>query len=289
MPNRIIKESICTSDTTDKMTWFEEVFFYRLMVNADDFGRYDARPRILNARLFPLKNDIREDQIVNALYRLSLLDIVRVYIYDERPYLQLKTWSEHQQIRNKRSKYPEPSQSVAINFKQVNKDKITAKDFLAICNHLITNDSECCRNTIQSESNLNSKRIVCSEMTEPKKTQDSPAVLLMPLVSGEEFIVTEDVIAGWQELYPAVDILQELRKMVGWLDANPKRKKTSRGIKRFITNWLSKEQDNGGYQNRDNSKKIAPSANRFHNFDQRDYDFNQIEKKLLNKQIHKCT
>ena len=37
MPNRIIRESICTSDSVDKLSWFEEVLFYRLIVNCDDF------------------------------------------------------------------------------------------------------------------------------------------------------------------------------------------------------------------------------------------------------------
>ena len=33
--------------------------------------------------------------------------------------------------------------------------------------------------------------------------------------------------------------------MKGWLNANPKKKKTRSGINRFINNWLSREQDKG--------------------------------------------
>ena len=50
----------------------------------------------------------------------------------------------------------------------------------------------------------------------------------------------------WAELYPAVDIMQELRKMKGWLDSNPTKRKTKRGISRFINSWLARTQDNGG-------------------------------------------
>ena len=32
--------------------------------------------------------------------------------------------------------------------------------------------------------------------------------------------------------------------MKGWADANPSRRKTRGGIKRFINAWLAKEQDN---------------------------------------------
>ena len=34
--------------------------------------------------------------------------------------------------------------------------------------------------------------------------------------------------------------------MTGWLDANPKRRKTKAGIRSFITSWLAREQDRGG-------------------------------------------
>ena len=64
----------------------------------------------------------------------------------------------------------------------------------------------------------------------------------------------------WQELYPAVDILQELRKMKGWLLSHPKKRKTRRGIKGFITGWLAREQDKGGNgQSKFNVSPTRPS------------------------------
>ena len=47
MPNRIIKESIRTSDSINELNWFEEVLFYRLMVSCDDYGRFDGRIAII--------------------------------------------------------------------------------------------------------------------------------------------------------------------------------------------------------------------------------------------------
>ena len=55
MPNRILRETVCTSNSVDQLSWFEEVLFYRLIVNCDDFGRYDGRAAIIKNRLFPLK------------------------------------------------------------------------------------------------------------------------------------------------------------------------------------------------------------------------------------------
>ncbi len=72
-----------------------------------------------------------------------------------------------------------------------------------------------------------------------------PAVIGLPLNSGPDYQVTQPEIGEWSELYPAVDVLQELRKMRGWLVSSPKRRKTRSGIRKFINGWLSREQDRG--------------------------------------------
>lgn len=136
MPNRILKESICTSENVDKLSLFQETFFIRLMVNCDDFGRMDARPKILSSRLYPLK-DIKALQIEDALKALVSADLIILYESDGKPYLQMKTWEKHQQVRAKKSKYPSPNEGS--------------------CNQMISNEIKCPRNPIQSntESNTN--------------------------------------------------------------------------------------------------------------------------------------
>ena len=105
MPNRVLKESICTSENIDKLPAFAETFFYRLIVNCDDFGRMDARPKVLAARLFPLK-ELRVNQVEDALRKLTLAELVTLYEVDGKPFLQLNTWDRHQQKRAQNSKYP---------------------------------------------------------------------------------------------------------------------------------------------------------------------------------------
>lgn len=132
MPNRIIKESVCTSDTLDALSWFEEVVFYRLLVNCDDYGRFDGRAAVIRSRLFPLKNSVTEKSVRDAIHKLSTVGLVTLYEYEGRPYLQLVTWEKHQQVRAKKSKYPANDNT---------------------CNQLIADDCKCPRNPIQSESN----------------------------------------------------------------------------------------------------------------------------------------
>ncbi len=107
MPNRILKESITTSETIDGLSDAEEAFFYRLLVVCDDYGRMDARPAILRARLYPLRADSTPlEQVAHRLAALARAGLVAIYERDEKTYLQVATWSAHQQIRAKHSKYP---------------------------------------------------------------------------------------------------------------------------------------------------------------------------------------
>ena len=68
-------------------------------------------------------------------------------------------------------------------------------------------------------------------------------VINLPLVTGGEHPVTCGEVEQWQDLYPAVDVMQELREMRGWLLGNPRNRKTQAGILRFIQGWLRREQD----------------------------------------------
>ena len=76
------------------------------------------------------------------------------------------------------------------------------------------------------------------------ETSAQDVFISLPLVTGSgSFDVTFNYLNSLRQLYPAVDVEQEFRKMYGWLDSNPRNRKTSRGIKRFITSWLGRAQD----------------------------------------------
>ena len=69
---------------------------------------------------------------------------------------------------------------------------------------------------------------------------------VLTLNTGKDYPIYQDQVKEWGRLYPAVNIGQELKNMRGWLLANPTKRKTSRGILRFINSWLAKRQDAGG-------------------------------------------
>jgi hypothetical protein len=52
------------------------------------------------------------------------------------------------------------------------------------------------------------------------------------------------LVKQWQQAYPAVDVLSELRRMETWASANPVNRKSN--WQRFIVNWLTRAQDRAG-------------------------------------------
>lgn len=90
---------------------------------------------------------------------------------------------------------------------------------------------------------------VCGELPSsppPAKPDPSPlsiVVVRLPLVDGTEYPVMGRQVEELIALYPAVDVPQQLRNMRGWLMANPKNRKTKSGVMRFVTAWLSREQN----------------------------------------------
>lgn len=81
-----------------------------------------------------------------------------------------------------------------------------------------------------------------------------PPIIVMPCLKGEEYAVSKEDYEKDMESYPAVDVMQEYKKMKRWLESNQKNKKTKNGMPRFINNWLSKEQNRGGTRNNNASK-----------------------------------
>ena len=146
MGNRILKESIKTSDEIDQLSWFEYACFSRLIVTVDDYGRYYARPMMLKNVLFPLREDISTEAIADAIQHFAELDLIQVYTVNGKEYLQLTTWARHQTIRNKKSKFPGPEEQEACT---VDNNCIQLKSF----------ECKCSRNPIRIQSETESEFI----------------------------------------------------------------------------------------------------------------------------------
>ena len=136
LPNRIIKESICTSEDIAGLSMGAEILFYHLMVKVDDFGVYFGNEQIIKNTCFPLKSsEIKVKQVKSWLNELVKAGLLFAYVAEDgKKYVQFTKWAKHQQIRAKKSKYPL---------------------FDSTCNQLLADDCNSCRNPIQYEIQSN--------------------------------------------------------------------------------------------------------------------------------------
>ena len=63
------------------------------------------------------------------------------------------------------------------------------------------------------------------------------------LNDGTYYEPDDEYLIQLQRAYSTVDVFAELNAMAMWCDANPKKRKTERGIKKFITSWLKRAAD----------------------------------------------
>lgn len=103
-------------------------------------------------------------------------------------------------------------------------------------------DKEIRDKSLDKDTDIEDTEDSCAE----PETVSAPPIISIILNDKSFFDVSPEDYNRWCELYPAVNVMQELRKMSSWSTDNPKRRKTKSGVRRFINAWLSKEQDKGG-------------------------------------------
>lgn len=116
------------------------------------------------------------------------------------------------------------------------------------------------------ENKTKQKKKICQE---PQSSPDRPPVFRLMLLDGSDYKVYQEEIDRYRELYPAIDVEREYRKMIGWIESHPKNRKTPRGIQKFVNGWLNRAQDSA-------RPEPKAQANRFHNFEERQTDYDAM-------------
>ncbi len=112
MPSRVIRGEFNASESMAARSLYAELLFLKLILAVDDYGRTDARPRVLRGRVFPLRDDVNVVDVQTWLEELATGDDPPVVVYevDEKPYLQLVNWEKHRgnSRRGHKSRWPAP-------------------------------------------------------------------------------------------------------------------------------------------------------------------------------------
>lgn len=213
MPNRLLREGVCTSDSINELTSEEEVLFYRLLVVADDFGHMDGRTAIIKAQCFPLKDTATVARIETWVAGLVRKSMLAQYKVAGRSFLAILRWECR--VRTN-PKYPLPSDEDATRI-------------AALCAQPADN--------LPTDGDNQPPGLGLGLGKGLGASGNSVAFD----AASAEFRVPDLLMTQWAKAYPAVDLDIELTKASAWLVANPKNQKSN--YARFLTNWLTKAQD----------------------------------------------
>ncbi len=142
-----------------------------------------------------------------------------------------------------------------------------------------TNNNTINNNTIKNNTFNNS---FCPDPagSDQKEAEEDKSGIIVLLTDGSGYDVPLSKIAKWTDAYPDIDVWQQLKALIVWTEENPDRRKDKRGIGRCITGWLARAQGKAVAQPATAPKKQT----RFNNFEQRKYDYDDLESKLLDSQ-----
>ncbi len=114
-----------------------------------------------------------------------------------------------------------------------------------------TTESRHAESVTKRDSHAMSHEVAQAEAEAEADGKDTPAspvaapppFITLPMNTGEAWPVNPEMVAEWKQLFPAIDVEQCLRQMRAWCDAKPGNRKTKKGMKAFIVNWLGREQN----------------------------------------------
>ena len=215
-----------------------QALYFHLGMKADDDGIVEAYPVV---RMTGCSEDDLRVLHSKGFVRILNEDLV-TFITD---------WSEHNKIRADR-KIDSIYKGLLVQMLPENANcRTNDRQMTDKCQ---SNGNQMSAQVRLGKDRLSKDSIGNNMGAEPDKQTPALSGIKLPLVDKTMHDVPLSDIRMWEDAFPAVDIERELYKMNAWLNSNPTKQKTKRGINRFINSWLSKVQDKGG-----NGKVIPPA------------------------------
>lgn len=229
---RNIKPGIMDNERLADCDHAARLLFIYLWMLADREGRLEDRPRRIGVQAMPYDRDIDADAMLQQLENAGF--ILRYEVDGER-FIQIVHFKKHQSPhgKEKKSTIPAPDKVSANSGKGEGNTGNSTKP--AAPDSLILRSSD-------SHDSLNPEEEAQPPKAPAPEAAD-PVFISLPLADKSEYDITERQVEEFARLYPALNIQQVLRNIVGWNQANPKNRKTRGGVLRHIHGWLAREQN----------------------------------------------
>ena len=224
---RMFAKAIIDSDIFLDMPLSTQALYFHLAMRADDEG-FVNNPKKIQKMIGASDDDVR------------ILIMKRYILTFESGIIVIKHWKIHNYIQNDRFKptsYVEEKATLTLDEK---------KSYVEIPKNVSILDTQVSigKDSVDKDS---IDEVSKDDMCDAKQVDTTPTAKILITIllnDGSEYGIEEEYFNQMKKLFPAVDVMAELRKMSAWAINNPTKRKTKSGIKRFIGTWLSSAQDN---------------------------------------------
>jgi hypothetical protein len=201
----------------------------------DRAGRFKWRPRAIKSEILPY-DTLDMEEALDAL--VSVGQLIK-YRCGNSWYGVIPTFTQHQHPHHKehQSEIPKPELAAEVIDNTGVIDASSKQDNLGSS-----------RSPGGREGKGRSTRhyvtgfVAVSKHTATTTTHDH--VVFSTIGTGaRSWTLTNEQAARWQASFPGVDVMAECQRALAWVEADPRRRRTARGMPRFLVAWLNRATD----------------------------------------------
>jgi hypothetical protein len=106
-----IRDGLLTSARWNGVSWFAQSLYVRLLLLADDSGKYESRGEVIKNTAFPLSGDVSVFDVLSGLAELEDINLIEI----KGDKIQLTKWEEKKESR-KAHTFVAPTREEAVQY-----------------------------------------------------------------------------------------------------------------------------------------------------------------------------
>lgn len=240
---RTIKPEFWSNEKLSELHESTHMLAASLLNYADDHGYFNANVALVKAACCPIREPLV--RIPESLRSLQLAGYIRLGTTPEgRRIGQIIKFSEHQRVS-----HPTPTRFdvSAVTWDTYDDSAHPPETFGSPPESFRPE-----RNREQGKEQGKELEASASCSEPPKRKAREPDIDKTPVVfeircagTPGVFQVHQSRIDAWSSAFPGLAVPDEIRRAIVWMDDNPTRRKTAKGMAKFLFAWLSRAQDRG--------------------------------------------
>jgi len=261
---RTLKPELLTDEKTAALPDPEWRLFVSCILMADDYGNFRASPAALRAQAF-WGTSATIENVAKARESLARVSLVSLYEVNGQSYGHITGWAKHQRVDHPGKPYcPGPELGKSITCGASSRE---SRECVAKARESLAPD----RDRERDHEREREEDTRSPETETGETTPCEPAILTYPCDgTTKSWPLVESQLAEWRPLFPSVDLMAECRKALAWVQASPERRKTAKGMRKFLVGWFGRNQNRGNGSRAGGQRDLTLGGTRAEEFEHPD-------------------